>query len=133
VAAATKAATKIAHGKKLGGSVDFLGVVTGGPADALTAALKPFEDATGVKVDYEATFSQQSILQTRIQAGNPPDVVFSSYPVQLQQLARQHKLVPLNGVVDMKAMRRSTPRRSSTSARSRATSTRTSRSSTTTG
>jgi alpha-glucoside transport system substrate-binding protein len=110
VAAATKAAARITHGRKLGGSVDFLGVVTGGPADALTAALKPFEDAAGVKVNYEATFSQQSILQTRIQAGNPPDVVFSSYPVQLQQLARQGKLVPLNGVVDMKAVAKQYPK-----------------------
>src|SRR4051794_35579334 len=52
VAAAAKAAARITHGKKLGGSVDFLGVVTGNPADALTAALKPFENATGIKVNY---------------------------------------------------------------------------------
>jgi alpha-glucoside transport system substrate-binding protein len=109
VAAAKKAARAIAHGKKIGGTVDFLGVVTGAAGDALTAALKPFEDATGVKVDYEATFSQQSILQTRIQAGNPPDAVFSSYPLQLVQLAKAGKLVPLNGVVDMRAVRKQYP------------------------
>jgi alpha-glucoside transport system substrate-binding protein len=110
LAAATKAALRVTHGKKLGGSADFLGVVTGAPADALTAALKPFEDATGVKVNYEATFSQQSILQTRVQAGNPPDVVFSSYPIQLKQLARQRKLVPLNGVLDRTAMAKQYPK-----------------------
>jgi alpha-glucoside transport system substrate-binding protein len=110
IAAAKKAARTIAHGKKLGGSVDFLGVVTGAAGDALTAALKPFEDATGVKVNYEATFSQQSILQTRIQAGNPPDAVFSAYPLQLVQLARAGKLVPLNGVIDMKAAARQYPK-----------------------
>jgi alpha-glucoside transport system substrate-binding protein len=109
-AAAAKAALRITHGKRIGGRADFLGVVTGGPADALTAALKPFEDATGVKVDYEATFSQQSILQTRIQAGNPPDVVFSSYPIQLKQLARQRKLVPLNSVVDMASLAKQYPK-----------------------
>ena len=110
VAAATKAALRITHGKKIGGSADFLGVVTGGPADALTAALKPFEDATGVKVDYEATFTQQSLLQTRIQAGNPPDVVFSSYPIQLKQLAQQRKLVPLDSVVDTTALAKQYPK-----------------------
>lgn len=110
VAAAKKAALRVTHGKKIGGRADFLGVITGDPAAALTAALKPFEDATGVKVDYEATFSQQSILQTRIQAGNPPDVVFSAYPIQLKQLARQRKLVPLNGVVDMAAMAKQYPK-----------------------
>lgn len=110
VAAATKAALRITHGKKLGGGADFLGVVTGGPADALTAALKPFEDATGVKVNYEATFSQQSILQTRIQAGNPPDVIFSSYPIQVRQLARAGKLVPLDGVVDATAVKKQYPK-----------------------
>ena len=110
VAAAVNAARAITHGRKLGGSVDFLGVVTGAPADALRAALKPFETATGVKVNYEATFSQQSILQTRIQAGNPPDAVFSSYPVQLQQLARQGKLVPLDGVLDVNTLRAQYPK-----------------------
>jgi alpha-glucoside transport system substrate-binding protein len=110
VAAATKTARAIVHGKKIGGSVDFLGVVTGAPADALLAALKPFESATGVQVNYEATFSQESILQTRIQAGNPPDVVFSSYPLQLVQLAKAGKLVPLNGVLNMAAVRKQYPK-----------------------
>jgi alpha-glucoside transport system substrate-binding protein len=110
VAAAQKAAARITGGKKIGGNVDFLGVVTGAPGDALLAALKPFEAATGVKVNYEATFSQQSILQTRIQAGNPPDVVFSSYPRQLVQLAKQRKLIPLNNVVNMRAVRGQYPK-----------------------
>jgi alpha-glucoside transport system substrate-binding protein len=110
VAAAEKAARAIVHGRKLGGSVDFLGVVTGGAGDALLAALKPFETATGVKVNYEATFSQQSILQTRIQAGNPPDAVFSAYPIQLVQLAKAGKLVPLDNVVDLNAVRNQYPK-----------------------
>jgi len=111
LAAAQKAASQIVHGKKIGGSVDFLGVLTGAQGEALTAALKPLEDASGMKVDYEATFSQQSILQTRIDAGNPPDAVFSSYPLQLVQLAKAGKLIPLNGVVDMKAAARQYPKR----------------------
>ena len=90
--------------------MDFLGVVTGGPADALTAALKPFESAADVDVKYKATFSQQSILQTRIQAGNPPDVVFSAYPRQLVTLAKAGKLVPLNNVVNMQAVRKQYPK-----------------------
>jgi alpha-glucoside transport system substrate-binding protein len=110
VAAAQRAARAIAGGKKIGGEVDLLGVVTGAPGDALLAALKPFETATGVKVSYEATFSQQSILQTRIQAGNPPDAVFSSYPAQLLQLAKKNKLVPLNNVVDLRAVRSQYPK-----------------------
>jgi alpha-glucoside transport system substrate-binding protein len=110
VAAATRAARTIVHGKKLGGSVDFLGVVTGGPADALTAALKPFESAAGVDVKYEATFSQQSILQTRIQAGDPPDLVFSAYPSQIVNLAKAGKLVPLNNIVDLRAVRKQYPK-----------------------
>ena len=110
LSAAEKAARAITHGKKIGGGVDFLGVVTGTAGDALLAALKPFETATGVKVNYEATFSQQSILQTRIDAGNPPDLVFSSYPLQLVQLAKAGKLIPLNGVVNMDAVRKQYPK-----------------------
>jgi alpha-glucoside transport system substrate-binding protein len=110
VAAAQKAASQIVHGKKVGGGVDLLGVITGPQGDALTAALKPFEDATGISVNYEATFSQESLLQTRIDAGNPPDAVFSSYPLQLVQLAKTGKLVPLNGVVDMKAVAKQYPK-----------------------
>jgi alpha-glucoside transport system substrate-binding protein len=110
VKAAEQAARAIVHGKKVGGTVDLLGVVTGAQANTVLAALKPFEAATGINVNYEATFSQQSILQTRIQGGNPPDVVLSSFPVQLIDLAKAGKLVPLNNVVNLRTVQQQYPK-----------------------
>ena len=108
--AAAAAALKLTNGERLGGKVDLFGVVTGPQGDAIEASLKPFEEATGIDVNYQATFSQQSILQTRVQAGNPPDLVLSAYPVQLIDLAEQGRLIPLDDVLDMPSVTERFPR-----------------------
>ncbi len=107
--AAAEAARQFAGGEELGGKVDLFGVVTGPQGEAIEASLKPFEDATGINVSYQATFSQQSILQTRVQAGNPPDLVLSAYPVQLIELAEQGKLIALDDVLSMESIRERHP------------------------
>ena len=38
------------------------------------AMVKPFEDATGVRVQYEGTRDLNAVLTTRVQGGNPPDL-----------------------------------------------------------
>ncbi|HTW99811.1 MAG TPA: ABC transporter substrate-binding protein [Acidimicrobiales bacterium] len=104
VQAARAEAASITGGKRIGGSADFLGVVTGLEENAILAGLEPFEQATGINVRYEGTTDQIAVLNTRVAAGDPPDVVFAEDPEQLIELARRGKLVPLNGVVDMASM-----------------------------
>lgn len=69
------------------------------------AMVKPFEDATGVKVQYEGTRDLNTILTTRVQAGNPPDVAGLPGPGQMIQFAKAGKLVDLGKVLDTNALK----------------------------
>jgi alpha-glucoside transport system substrate-binding protein len=85
------------------GTVDVLAVWSGTEQDSFMAVLKPFEDSTGIKVNYESTRDLDTLLQTRVQAGNPPDIAAAPSPSTLTSLATAGKLVQLdaNGVLDM--------------------------------
>ncbi len=68
------------------------------------AVIKPFEEQTGIKVQYEGTRDLAAVLNTRISGGNPPDVAGLPNPGQLVTLANAGSLKPLNDVLDMSMM-----------------------------
>ena len=61
-----EAAMKAAGGKQLGGSVSVLGTWGGSEQESFLAMVKPFEDATGTKVEYEGTRDLNAVLTTRV-------------------------------------------------------------------
>jgi alpha-glucoside transport system substrate-binding protein len=89
---------------KIGGTVHILGTWTGAEKDSFDAVMKPFTDQTGVKVSFEATRDLDAILQTKVAAGNPPDVTGAPGIGTLIKLARAGKLVTLDDKVDMNAL-----------------------------
>jgi alpha-glucoside transport system substrate-binding protein len=91
-----------AQGSKLGGSIKVLGVWGGQEADAFEAMNKVFTERTGVQVQFEATRDLDAVLTTRVQAGNPPDVVILPNPGKLYELAGAGKLADLSKLLDMK-------------------------------
>ncbi|PZF82122.1 ABC transporter substrate-binding protein [Jiangella anatolica] len=100
VAAAEEAALTAAGGEELGGSVTMLGVLGGEELDAFLSVVAPFEEATGVAVRYEGTRDFAAVLQTRIDGGNPPDLVATPAIGEMAALAEQGALVDLHTVVD---------------------------------
>jgi alpha-glucoside transport system substrate-binding protein len=92
---------------KLGGKVTVLGVWGGTELDTFNKMVKPFEDRTGVKVEFEATRDLDAVLTTRVAAGNPPDLAVLPSPGKMADLARQGKLADLGGVLDLTAMKKS--------------------------
>ncbi|WP_053204422.1 ABC transporter substrate-binding protein [Jiangella muralis] len=100
LAAAEEAALAAAGGEELGGSVTMLGVLGGEELDAFLSVVAPFEDATGIEVRYEGTRDFAAVLQTRIDGGNPPDVVATPAIGEMAALAEQGALVDLRTVVD---------------------------------
>jgi alpha-glucoside transport system substrate-binding protein len=87
------------------GSVHVLAVWAGTEQDSFMATLKPFEDQTGIKVLYESTRDVDSVLATRIAAGNPPEISSLPSPATLTKYAGQGKLIQLdNGILDMNTM-----------------------------
>jgi alpha-glucoside transport system substrate-binding protein len=91
-------------GGKLGGTVNVLAVWSASEQDSFLAMIKPFEDQTGVKVNYEATRDINATLTTRLQAGNPPELAGIPGPGQMFTFAKAGQLKPLDSVLDMSAM-----------------------------
>lgn len=91
--------------QQIGGTVTVLGVWGGSELESFLAMVKPFEDATGVKVEFEGTRDLNAVLTTRIQGGNPPDVAGLPGPGQMAEFAQAGNLIPLDDVVDLGAMR----------------------------
>jgi len=86
------------------GSVKVVAVWSGQEQASFMAVLKPFEDSTGIKVQYESTRDEDAILRTRVAAGNAPDLAAAPSPQLLTQFAKQGKVRPLNDAVDMSAL-----------------------------
>ena len=96
----TACGTSNSAGGKIGGTVHILGTWTGSEKDSFDAVMKPFTDQTGVKISFEATRDLDAILQTKIAAGNPPDVTAAPGIGTLIKLARAGKVVPLDDKLD---------------------------------
>jgi len=97
--AAKASALEVAGGKEIGGKVTMLGVLGGPELDAFNAVLAPFEEATGIDVQYEGTRDFAAILQTRVNGGNPPDMVSTPAIGEVSALAAKGDLENLRDVI----------------------------------
>ncbi len=100
------AALQAAGGQKIGGNVSMLGVLGGEEQDAFLGSLAPFEEATGIHVNYESTRDLASVLQTRVDGGSPPDIVVTPTIGQMFTFAQAGKLVDLGQVLDVATLSR---------------------------
>jgi alpha-glucoside transport system substrate-binding protein len=83
-AAAVDAAKAIAGGAKLDPSIEYVGGNSGAEGAILEAVYQAFTDATGTVVQYSGTGASTvtaATVQSRVQAGNPPDLVDMSLGV----------------------------------------------------
>ncbi|MDQ6918735.1 MAG: ABC transporter substrate-binding protein [Candidatus Dormibacteraeota bacterium] len=83
-----------------GGSVSVVGVWSGAELDSFNAVIAPFEQKTGIKVNFEGARDQDAILSTRVSAGNPPDLAAAPSPSLLTRFAQNGKVIDLGKVVD---------------------------------
>jgi alpha-glucoside transport system substrate-binding protein len=90
--------------EQIGGTVSVLAVWGGDELDSFRAMIAPFEEETGITVEYEGTRDINAVLTTRIEGGNPPDVAGLPGPGQMLTFAEEGVLLPLNDVLDMEAM-----------------------------
>src|SRR5437868_15021716 len=86
---------------KIGGTVHILGTWTGTEKDSFDAVMKPFTDQTGVKISFEATRDLDAILQTKVSAGNPPDVTAAPGIGTLIKMAKAGQVISLENKLDM--------------------------------
>jgi alpha-glucoside transport system substrate-binding protein len=93
----------------VGGTLNLLGLLSGANLEQYLKTLRPLEDATGIHIKYETAGDLIAVLRTRVEGGNPPDVVSNPSAGQLRDLAGQGKLVALDPFLDMRAVRDNYP------------------------
>lgn len=96
----TFASTVMAEGK-----LTVMGVWGGQELDAFMKVVESFEKASGIDVQFEGTRDLPTLLTTRLEAGNPPDVVALTGLGMMKDLAKSGNLVDLTGVLDMETLK----------------------------
>lgn len=87
--------------KTSGGAVTVLGVWGGDEFAAFSEAVEPFTKETGIGMSFETSREQATVLVTRVEAGNPPDIAILPQPGLLVDLAKMGALVPIDTFIDM--------------------------------
>jgi len=80
-------------------TVSVFGPWLGEPADRLADVFRPFEEATGIDVQYTGSSSFGRDIQEQIQEGNAPDLAIFSQPALLEQLAIDGEIQPLPATI----------------------------------
>ncbi|RPF23256.1 ABC transporter substrate-binding protein [Myceligenerans xiligouense] len=62
-------------------------------AETQQASYEPFEECTGVTVEYEGSREMEAQLPVRVQAGNPPDIAILPQPGLLSTLVNEYDAV----------------------------------------
>ncbi len=68
-----------------GAVVEILGPETGAEAEGFLAAFAPFEERTGIDVQYSGTRDATTELNLALEAGDPPDIVIIPQPGRIVQ------------------------------------------------
>jgi alpha-glucoside transport system substrate-binding protein len=82
-------------GEYAGATVEILGQWVDGEAANFTASLQPFVDATGIEVSYEGITDYETVLSTRVDGGNAPDIAQIAQPGLMRSFASEGSLVSL--------------------------------------
>jgi alpha-glucoside transport system substrate-binding protein len=104
----TESAAPSEGGGQIGGSVSVIGTWGGAEQDAFLAMVKPFEDETGIKVEYTGTRDLNAVLTTGVASGILPDLAGLPGPGQMREFAARGALKPLDDVLDVEAYKSET-------------------------
>ncbi len=83
-----------------GGAVTVIGTWGGDEEAAFLEMVKPFEDDTGIDVQYTGTRDLNAVLTTGVASGILPDLAGLPGPGQMAEFARAGKLVDLGTVLE---------------------------------
>lgn len=92
--------TEVTPGEQIGGTVTVIGTWGGDEEQSFLCMVKPFEEATGVDVQYTGTRDLEAILTAGIASGTVQDVAGLPGPGQMQQWAEDGALIDLGTVLD---------------------------------
>lgn len=82
----------------------MIGVWGGDELASFQAAVAPWEAETGYAMGFSGTRDLNAVLTSRLEAGNPPDIVVLPNPGLMNTLAREGRLISLDAVLHMDRM-----------------------------
>jgi alpha-glucoside transport system substrate-binding protein len=88
-------------GEPLGGTISILAIWTDTEQETFEAVIEPWVEANDVEVQYEGTRDLATILTTRVDGDNPPDVAGLPNPGAMATFAQNGDLIPLADFMDM--------------------------------
>lgn len=91
-------------GEFTGTTVEVLAQWVDGEAENFEAALQPFVDATGIDVNYEGITDYETVLSTRVDGGNAPDIAQLAQPGLMRTFAAEGHLVDLSEWFNMEQL-----------------------------
>ncbi len=80
--------------------VTIFGAFVDEDARRFEASMRPFEERTGIQVEYEGSGDFETLITVRLEGGDAPDIVAFPQPGLMQELAREGFLVDLGDVID---------------------------------
>ncbi len=92
----------------IGGTVSVVGSWSGSEEEAFLAMVRPFEQSSGVTVEYKGTRDLNGYLWQSIAQGDPPDVAGLPGPGQMAEFARHGSLKDLSSVIDISSYKADT-------------------------
>lgn len=90
---------------ELGGTVTILGAFGGDEEKLFNDSMAEFEEETGIDVQYTSTNDLPTLIRSRVQGNNPPDIALFPQPGLVLDLAEQGAIVPLEETIDLEAVR----------------------------
>lgn len=82
------------------GTVSILGAFGGQEQEAFLLALEPFQEETGITVQYTPDQDFTTTIQQRVGSGDAPDIALFPQPGGLFDLARQGHITPIDVFLD---------------------------------
>ena len=81
--------------------VTMAGPFTDNDAIKFEESIKPFEEMTGIDIQYEGSKEFEASIGIRVEGGNPPDIVDFPQPGLLNNFVSKGYVIDLNKVLDM--------------------------------
>lgn len=91
-------------GTEGGGSVEIFGAFSGGEEAAFNESLADFVEESGIDVEYVSSSDFTTLVTSRVQGGDPPDIALFPQPGALLGFA-DGDLVALNEAIDLDPIR----------------------------
>lgn len=90
-----------------GGTVTVLGAFTADEQELFEESIAPFEEESGITVEYEGSADFNTLITTRVAGGDAPDVAIFPQPGLLLDIADQTEAPPISEYLDIATLEES--------------------------